>query len=81
MHGIEEQSEGGKMEVDLVVTPELKPIKHKVTFDIENFFGAADDYGEVEGVALVVASTLAKVVTHFSGATDSTFFGTIVKDK
>jgi hypothetical protein len=71
----------GKMEVDLVVTLELRPTKHKVTFGIEIFFGAADDYGEVEGVAPVVASAPAKAITHFGGAINSTLFGTIVKDE
>jgi hypothetical protein len=55
------------MEVDLVVTPELRPTKHKVTFDIYIFSSVANDYGEVEGVALIIAYAPTKVITHFGG--------------
>ncbi len=68
------------MEVDLVVTLELKPTENKVTFGIEFFFGATNDYGEVEGVAPIVAFAPTKFITHFDGAIDLTLFGTTITE-
>jgi hypothetical protein len=56
MHKNEEQCEGGKMEVDLVVTLESWLTKLEITSNIGIFFYVANN--KVEGVTFVLASTL-----------------------
>jgi hypothetical protein len=65
-HESEEQIEGGKMGVDLVVAPKLWPTKPKITSGIGIFFGATNNFGKAEGATHVIALMLAKVIAFSS---------------
>jgi hypothetical protein len=65
MHGNEEQSESGKMEVDLVVALEPQPTKPEVTSDIGIFSSDVNSFGKAKGVALIPAFVPTKI-TSFS---------------
>jgi hypothetical protein len=70
MHGSEEYSEGGKIEVDSVVTPELWPTKPEVVPGTGVFFGAANGSGKLKGTTLVLAHMPTEVMVVFSEAID-----------
>lgn len=80
-HGSEEHSEGGQMEVDLMVAPESQPIKLKVASNTKIIFGATDVFSIIEGFVLVQTLASAKAKTHFSSATNLALLGIIIKDK
>jgi hypothetical protein len=56
------------MEVDLVITPELRPTKPEVTSSTRIFSTAVDGFGRAEAIAPILAFTLAEATTHSSGA-------------
>lgn len=80
-HGSEEHSEGGQMEVNLVVAPKSQPIKLKVVSNTKIIFGATYVFSIIKGFVLVQTLASAKAKTHSSGTTNLTFLGIIVKDK
>lgn len=57
----EEQSEGSKMEMYLVVALEPQPTELEVTFSIGLFFGIVDGFGEIEGASPIQPLHLPKL--------------------
>jgi len=81
MHGSEEQNEGRKMEVDLVIALELRPIGSEIVFGTGIFFGGVNNFDETKCTTPISAFALAKVTATFSETTNQMFFGTMIKDK
>jgi len=77
----EEQNEGKKMEVDLVVALEPWPNKLEVTSDTRIFFNTANGSSEAKGATPLQAIMLAEAIAHSNGIADLTLFNMTAKEE